>query len=264
MLALNCRTGPRPFALVSRTPTTDRRRGWRPVRRSYCHRRCSWTYASRQTCRRSWWFPSDSCSVADAETTVFYEQSETLHVQVTRDRALRVLGLNSRSGLILASGAALTSRGSRARFRAGSPAERKLPAAWRVARLPRTEGDPGAVAPQQDAGSFRRLDRPAGQLHHGGGRGRGHPRGWRGDRRRRNSSQLCVPEARFCGVSRPLLAALEVRAEERGAEKFRLESTETARRFYLANGYADDGRPSGKFGMTSGYRMAKPFAPRRP
>src|SRR5580704_1152826 len=83
--------------------------------------------------------PSDSCSVADAETTVFYEQSETLHVQVTRVGALRVLGLNSRSGLILASGAALTSRGSRARFPAASPAGRKLAAACRVAGLPRTE-----------------------------------------------------------------------------------------------------------------------------
>jgi hypothetical protein len=34
--------------------------------------------------------PSDSCSVADAEMTVFFGQSETLHVQATRVRALRV------------------------------------------------------------------------------------------------------------------------------------------------------------------------------
>jgi hypothetical protein len=47
--------------------------------------------------------PLDFCSVVDAETTVFPEQSETLHVQVTRVRYLRVLGLNSRCEHILAS-----------------------------------------------------------------------------------------------------------------------------------------------------------------
>ena len=68
------------------------------------------------------------------------------------------------------------------------------------------------------------------------------------------------PEARFRGVSRALLAALEARAAERGAREFRLESTATAHRFYRANGYAEDGEPTGKFGMSSGYRMAKHLA----
>jgi GNAT superfamily N-acetyltransferase len=65
------------------------------------------------------------------------------------------------------------------------------------------------------------------------------------------------PDARFRGASRTLLAALEARAVERGAGQCRLESTETAYRFYRANGYVEDGPPTGKFGMSSGYRMAK-------
>jgi GNAT superfamily N-acetyltransferase len=49
------------------------------------------------------------------------------------------------------------------------------------------------------------------------------------------------PDARFRGVSRSLLAALEARAVERGNIRCTLTSTETARRFYLANGYIEDG-----------------------
>lgn len=45
------------------------------------------------------------------------------------------------------------------------------------------------------------------------------------------------PDARFRGVSRALLHALEARASERGNMSCKLLSTETARRFYLANGY---------------------------
>lgn len=69
------------------------------------------------------------------------------------------------------------------------------------------------------------------------------------------------PDARFRGVSRALLAALEARARKRGAGQCRLESTETAHRFYRARGYVEDGEPSGKFGMASGYRMVKTLAP---
>lgn len=65
------------------------------------------------------------------------------------------------------------------------------------------------------------------------------------------------PDARFRGVSRTLLAALETRAAGRGAGECRLESTETAHRFYCANGYVEAGPPTGKFGMSSGYRMTK-------
>jgi GNAT superfamily N-acetyltransferase len=72
------------------------------------------------------------------------------------------------------------------------------------------------------------------------------------------------PDARFRGVSRALLAALESRAAERGARQCRLESTETAHRFYRAAGYVEDGAPTEKFGMSSGYRMAKALEALRP
>jgi GNAT superfamily N-acetyltransferase len=72
------------------------------------------------------------------------------------------------------------------------------------------------------------------------------------------------PDARFRGVSRALLAALESRAAERGARQCRLESTETAHRLYCANGYVETGGPTEKFGMSSGYRMAKALPAPRP
>jgi GNAT superfamily N-acetyltransferase len=65
------------------------------------------------------------------------------------------------------------------------------------------------------------------------------------------------PDARFRGVSRALLGALEARAVERGNTRCALASTETARRFYRANGYVEDGLPVGKFGTSSGYPMSK-------
>lgn len=49
------------------------------------------------------------------------------------------------------------------------------------------------------------------------------------------------PDARFRGVSKVLLRALEARAIERGSVWCALISTETARQFYLANGYVIDG-----------------------
>lgn len=65
------------------------------------------------------------------------------------------------------------------------------------------------------------------------------------------------PDARFRGVSKALLRALEARAIEQSNERCTLKSTETARRFYLARGFAQDGMADGKFGMSSGYRMSK-------
>jgi GNAT superfamily N-acetyltransferase len=65
------------------------------------------------------------------------------------------------------------------------------------------------------------------------------------------------PDARFRGVSRALLCALEARALERGNTRCTLTSTETARRFYRANGYVEDGLPVGKFGTNSSYPMSK-------
>ena len=70
------------------------------------------------------------------------------------------------------------------------------------------------------------------------------------------------PNARFRGVSRGLLGALEARAAERGNTRCTLTSTETARRFYLANGYAEDGQPAENSGTSSGYPMSKVLAPR--
>ncbi len=65
------------------------------------------------------------------------------------------------------------------------------------------------------------------------------------------------PDARFRGVSRALLKAVEQRAVERGNGRCHLISTETARRFYLSAGYVRDGRPRRKFGTTSSYPMWK-------
>jgi GNAT superfamily N-acetyltransferase len=65
------------------------------------------------------------------------------------------------------------------------------------------------------------------------------------------------PDARFRGVGSALLAALEHRARERGNETCELESTETARRFYLARGYLEDGVASAKFGTAGGHPMTK-------
>ena len=65
------------------------------------------------------------------------------------------------------------------------------------------------------------------------------------------------PSARFRGASRALLRALETRAAERGNVRCTLTSTETARQFYLSNGYVEDGLPVGGFGTISGYPMTK-------
>jgi GNAT superfamily N-acetyltransferase len=69
------------------------------------------------------------------------------------------------------------------------------------------------------------------------------------------------PDARFCGVSRALLRALEARAAERGNARCTLTSTQTARRFYRANGYVEDGLPVASFGTSSGYPMSRLLAP---
>ena len=68
------------------------------------------------------------------------------------------------------------------------------------------------------------------------------------------------PDARFRGVSTALLDALEARAKERGSKHCTLNSTKTARRFYLAKGYSEVGPPVGKFGINSAYPMSKSLA----
>ena len=67
------------------------------------------------------------------------------------------------------------------------------------------------------------------------------------------------PDARFRGVSRALLLALELRAAERGNTRCILISTETARRFDLSNGYFETGAQSDAFGASSGFPMSKPL-----
>lgn len=67
-----------------------------------------------------------------------------------------------------------------------------------------------------------------------------------------------APEARFRGVSREIMAALEARAKKRGNTRCTLTSTETALRFYLSGGYTQEGRPLLRFpGGCPGYRMTK-------
>jgi GNAT superfamily N-acetyltransferase len=68
------------------------------------------------------------------------------------------------------------------------------------------------------------------------------------------------PDARFRGVSRALLRALEARALERGNAQCTLTSTETARRFYGSNGYVEDRSLAGKFGTERSYAMSKRLA----
>jgi GNAT superfamily N-acetyltransferase len=68
------------------------------------------------------------------------------------------------------------------------------------------------------------------------------------------------PDARFRGVSRAMLGALEERAVRWGHKACRLHSTETARRFYLAHGYVEEGPAAGKFGAASAYPMSKRLA----
>jgi GNAT superfamily N-acetyltransferase len=68
------------------------------------------------------------------------------------------------------------------------------------------------------------------------------------------------PDMRFRGVSRALLAALEARAGQRGNTRCTLTSTETARRFYFANGYVETGAPLREFGANSSYPMSKTLA----
>jgi GNAT superfamily N-acetyltransferase len=68
------------------------------------------------------------------------------------------------------------------------------------------------------------------------------------------------PDARFRGVSRALLHALEARALACGNRECTLTSTETARRFYLGSGYVESGPPTKLFGTGAGYPMSKKLA----
>jgi GNAT superfamily N-acetyltransferase len=66
-----------------------------------------------------------------------------------------------------------------------------------------------------------------------------------------------APEARFRGISHALLGALEARAAARGSTACSLQSTGTARRFYLARGYIETGPPIEAAGHPTSYPMTK-------
>jgi GNAT superfamily N-acetyltransferase len=65
------------------------------------------------------------------------------------------------------------------------------------------------------------------------------------------------PDARFRGVSKALVAGLELRAAALGIAIVTLQSSVTAHRFYLCAGYTDSGPPAKGFGVTVGRPMAK-------
>ena len=69
------------------------------------------------------------------------------------------------------------------------------------------------------------------------------------------------PDGRFRGFSRALLAELESRARQFGAETCTLNSTETARRFYRSSGYIEYGPPRPGFRADVAYPMIKRLIP---
>jgi GNAT superfamily N-acetyltransferase len=64
------------------------------------------------------------------------------------------------------------------------------------------------------------------------------------------------PDAQFQGVSKAIMAALEAVAREQRHASCTLDSTETARRFYLGLGYISNGAAGQKFGLPN-YPMIK-------
>jgi GNAT superfamily N-acetyltransferase len=64
------------------------------------------------------------------------------------------------------------------------------------------------------------------------------------------------PAHRFAGVSKAMLTAMEGTLRRNGVAEGKLQSTETAHRFYLDAGWADSGPPEEQFGMRD-YPMRK-------
>jgi GNAT superfamily N-acetyltransferase len=73
----------------------------------------------------------------------------------------------------------------------------------------------------------------------------------------RISLNYVSPDARFRGVSKALMRGLEARASELGVAACTLESTETARQFYLSMGYSEAGPSTPGFGVGLCYPMHK-------
>jgi GNAT superfamily N-acetyltransferase len=65
------------------------------------------------------------------------------------------------------------------------------------------------------------------------------------------------PSARFGGISKALLAAMEQAAIAVGLRELTLESSATALRFYTRRGYASTGPPGKGFGITNAYPMSR-------
>jgi GNAT superfamily N-acetyltransferase len=72
------------------------------------------------------------------------------------------------------------------------------------------------------------------------------------------------PAARFRGVSKAILKSLEAKARELGIPRCVLNSTETARRFYLSNGYVQQGSSASSFAKMTCYPMAKQLSSTAP
>jgi GNAT superfamily N-acetyltransferase len=66
-----------------------------------------------------------------------------------------------------------------------------------------------------------------------------------------------APEARFKGAGKSLMHDIEVWASSRGLKWLTLESTATALRFYLSNGWTMTGPPQPGFGVTTRNPMRK-------
>ena len=66
-----------------------------------------------------------------------------------------------------------------------------------------------------------------------------------------------APRARFRGISKGLVAAMEARAAKLGHTSCSLTSTVTAHGFYLALGYRDDGPPVASFGGKPAFPMQR-------
>jgi GNAT superfamily N-acetyltransferase len=76
----------------------------------------------------------------------------------------------------------------------------------------------------------------------------------------RISLNYVSPDARFRGVSKALMRGLEARALELGVAACTLESTETARQFYLSMGYREAGPTTAGFGLGVCHPMIKLLA----
>ena len=72
-----------------------------------------------------------------------------------------------------------------------------------------------------------------------------------------------LPQARFRGVSKVVLSALEVHLREQGQTRATLTSTRTAHRFYRAMGYVDAAEPQVEGGLAA-HRMSKDLASAAP